>query len=413
LFTFPFMDPLGPDPLIRSFERHLYAENRSARTVTTYLIAVRQADTFLRERGTSLEAATRGDLEAFLGDLLARRKASTAATYHKVLKILYGWLRRALDPHAEGPQPVVPTLHREGCLTRKVACRSRRRGRLATARLAGGQEGADLVAFRGSDAGEQGVGVPPGSLGGLVAGVVEGVAEDQQRACLAEPVAGRALDVGGLTGVDGGLGAVGSGEVEVGEDGQRLPLQNPVAGSPGLGERLLRAGSGALELAEVTVGGGQAEQRHDLGMADADLARQAERVPGMAQGSLRVAEAALARGQGVAGQRLAVVVVDVTGQREGRSGEVEGLGVAAGFTTDGGETAEAERFSISVPRPPKKDQGLAELLAGVVETAQLAKGRGEVPLRGRLAGPRADLVVGSQRLDLVIHSLLQPSELRI
>jgi hypothetical protein len=104
LFTFPFMDPLSPDPLIHSFERHLYAENRSSRTVTTYLIAVRQADTFLRERGTSLEAATRGDLEAFLGDLLARRKASTAATYHKVLKILYGWLRRALDPHAEGPQ---------------------------------------------------------------------------------------------------------------------------------------------------------------------------------------------------------------------------------------------------------------------------------------------------------------------
>jgi site-specific recombinase XerD len=96
------MDPLGPHPLIRSFERHLYAENRSARTVTTYLIAVRQADSFLRERGTRLEAATRADLEAFLGDLLSRRKASTAATYRKVLKILYGWLRRALDPHAEG-----------------------------------------------------------------------------------------------------------------------------------------------------------------------------------------------------------------------------------------------------------------------------------------------------------------------
>src|SRR4029453_17820237 len=29
-FTYLFMDPLGPDPLIRSFERHLYAENRSA-----------------------------------------------------------------------------------------------------------------------------------------------------------------------------------------------------------------------------------------------------------------------------------------------------------------------------------------------------------------------------------------------
>ena len=86
------MDPLGPHPLIRSFERHLYAENRSSRTVITYLIAVRQADSFLRGRGTSLEAATRADIEAFLGDLLSRRKASTAATYHKVLKILYGWL---------------------------------------------------------------------------------------------------------------------------------------------------------------------------------------------------------------------------------------------------------------------------------------------------------------------------------
>jgi site-specific recombinase XerD len=106
------MDPLGPHPLTRSFERHLYAENRSARTVTTYLIAVRQADTFLRERGASLEVATRGDLEAFLGDLLSRRKASTAATYHKVLKILYGWLaeEEAIPPTRFCP----PTRHPQG-----------------------------------------------------------------------------------------------------------------------------------------------------------------------------------------------------------------------------------------------------------------------------------------------------------
>ena len=67
----------------------MYAENHSARTVTTYshrpLNAVRQADTFLRDRGTSPGGAT-------TADLLARRMASTAATYHKVLKILYGWL---------------------------------------------------------------------------------------------------------------------------------------------------------------------------------------------------------------------------------------------------------------------------------------------------------------------------------
>jgi hypothetical protein len=122
----------------------------------------------------------------------------------------------------------------------------------------------------------------------------------------------------------------------------------------------------------VAVGGSQAEWRHDLGMAEADPPRQAERVPGMAQGSVRVTEAPLDRGQGVADQRLALAVVDVAGQRQGRPGEVERLEVAAGFTTDGGETAEAERFAIPVPRPPEKDQGLAEPLAGVVEMAQLA-----------------------------------------
>jgi hypothetical protein len=86
----------------------------------TYLIAVRQADAFLRERGTSLEEATLADLEGFMADLLARRTASTAATYHKVLKILYGWLaeeeeipanlmakiKRPIVP--EQPVPIVP-----------------------------------------------------------------------------------------------------------------------------------------------------------------------------------------------------------------------------------------------------------------------------------------------------------------
>ena len=79
--TFLFMDPLGRGPLIPSFERPLYVQNRLARTVTTYLIAARQADAFLRGRGTSLEGATRADLEAFMADLLSRRMASTAATY--------------------------------------------------------------------------------------------------------------------------------------------------------------------------------------------------------------------------------------------------------------------------------------------------------------------------------------------
>jgi hypothetical protein len=53
--------------------------------------AARQAEAFLRARGTELPLASRADLEAFMGEL-ARRSPATAATYHKVLRILYAWL---------------------------------------------------------------------------------------------------------------------------------------------------------------------------------------------------------------------------------------------------------------------------------------------------------------------------------
>jgi site-specific recombinase XerD len=87
------MDPAAPSPLLRSFERHLRAENRSDQTVATYLIGLRQAEAFLAAaRGTTLAEAGRADLEAYLGDLLTRRAAATAATYYKVLKLLYQWL---------------------------------------------------------------------------------------------------------------------------------------------------------------------------------------------------------------------------------------------------------------------------------------------------------------------------------
>ena len=41
------MDPAAPSSVLRSFERHLRAENRSDQTVATYLIALRQAEAFL------------------------------------------------------------------------------------------------------------------------------------------------------------------------------------------------------------------------------------------------------------------------------------------------------------------------------------------------------------------------------
>jgi site-specific recombinase XerD len=106
------MDPRPPSPLLRSFERHLRALNRSQQTVATYLIAARQAEAFLTARGTSLAGARRADLEAYFGDLLTHRSASTAATYHKVLRLLYRWLKEedeiAASPMANLRPPIVP-----------------------------------------------------------------------------------------------------------------------------------------------------------------------------------------------------------------------------------------------------------------------------------------------------------------
>src|SRR6266536_4410233 len=86
------MDDSTLSPLARSFRRHLRADNRAATTIETYLAGVRQAEDFLRVRGKELVTADRADLEAFIGDLLGRRAASTAWTYYKVLRILYAWL---------------------------------------------------------------------------------------------------------------------------------------------------------------------------------------------------------------------------------------------------------------------------------------------------------------------------------
>jgi site-specific recombinase XerD len=107
------MDPAAPNPLLRSFERHLRAENRSPQTVATYLIALRQAEAFLTAtRGTTLATAGRADLEAYLGDLLTRRAPATAATYYKVLKLLYQWLEDEdelpASPMTKMRPPIVP-----------------------------------------------------------------------------------------------------------------------------------------------------------------------------------------------------------------------------------------------------------------------------------------------------------------
>ena len=84
-------EPRLPD-LTRSFERHLRAENKSDRTIETYLEAVRLLEVFLAGRGVRLAEADRAHIEAFLADLLARWKPATAANRYRSLKVFYAWL---------------------------------------------------------------------------------------------------------------------------------------------------------------------------------------------------------------------------------------------------------------------------------------------------------------------------------
>jgi hypothetical protein len=68
------MSELRLPDLARSFERHLRAENKSDRTVETYLEASAFLAAFLAGRGVGLAGADRTHIEAFLADLLARWK---------------------------------------------------------------------------------------------------------------------------------------------------------------------------------------------------------------------------------------------------------------------------------------------------------------------------------------------------
>jgi site-specific recombinase XerD len=95
-----------------SFQRHLRAENKSARTVETYLEAVQQLDSFLRSRDVDLPDAGRDDIEAYLTGLLGRWKPATAANRYRALRVFYAWLEDEgeipSDPMAKMKPPRVP-----------------------------------------------------------------------------------------------------------------------------------------------------------------------------------------------------------------------------------------------------------------------------------------------------------------
>jgi hypothetical protein len=114
------MAPHSVDDLPRSFERHLRAGNKSPRTVETYLQAVGQFAAYLcRHRtangGRGLAEARGEDIEAFIIDLLGRRKPSTANNRYRGLHAFYNWLEdeeelvhpmRKLKPPAVPDRPV-------------------------------------------------------------------------------------------------------------------------------------------------------------------------------------------------------------------------------------------------------------------------------------------------------------------
>ena len=101
------------DPLARSFERHLRAENKADRTIHTYLEALEQLAAHLSATGRAgLADARAEDIEMFIGGILTRRKPATAANRYRSLRVFYHWLEDEgeidINPMARLKQPAVP-----------------------------------------------------------------------------------------------------------------------------------------------------------------------------------------------------------------------------------------------------------------------------------------------------------------
>ena len=100
--------------LLPSWARHLRAENKSPRTVQSYLEAAEQFLAFLRQAGMPTEAAKlrREHVEAFEESLLERWRPATAATRHRSLQQLFRWLEEEGEirssPMAKMRPPTVP-----------------------------------------------------------------------------------------------------------------------------------------------------------------------------------------------------------------------------------------------------------------------------------------------------------------
>ena len=130
------MESVGDlERLARSFERHLRAENKSPKTVTTYGDSVTQLRVYLTGEGiTSAVQIRREHVEGFMEQILEKRSAATASVRFRALQQFFRWL--ADDEHVEAdpmakmkvplvPEQPVPVLS-EGDLKALLAtCRSK------------------------------------------------------------------------------------------------------------------------------------------------------------------------------------------------------------------------------------------------------------------------------------------------
>lgn len=110
------MDDISGDmpTLIKSFDRHLRATNRSPRTRHKYVLAATQLTRFLADEGLPTNAAEvrRRAVEAYIAFLLDRFKPGTALTRYQDLQQLFRWLvdeeEIAESPMAKMRPPTLP-----------------------------------------------------------------------------------------------------------------------------------------------------------------------------------------------------------------------------------------------------------------------------------------------------------------
>lgn len=100
--------------LIRSFERHLRAANRSPRTIEKYTLAARQLTRWLDAEGlpTNVAEVRRRDVEGYIAWLLEHYKPGTALTRYQDLQQFWKWCVEEeeidVSPMAKMTPPLLP-----------------------------------------------------------------------------------------------------------------------------------------------------------------------------------------------------------------------------------------------------------------------------------------------------------------